>query len=41
MPSIFYISKGDSYPYQGKVDLDTLENWVNDREYELISKDLI
>ena len=41
MPIIFYISKGDSYQYTGKVETDALENWVNDREYELISKDLV
>ena len=41
MPIIYYISKGQSYQYTGKVETDALENWVNDREYELISKDLV
>ena len=39
MPIIFYISKGDSYLYTGKVEIDAVETWVNDREYELIDKD--
>ena len=41
MPSIFYISKGSSFQYLGKVEVSALENWVNDREYEIISPDLI
>ena len=37
LPSMFYISKGTAYKYEEKLDIDSLENWVNERNYEEIT----